>query len=183
MNIIDHIQKYIGPIQEGWKDRDSKLNIQIVRCNDELEENLNHFLSLGLSDSILSISPRKKVRQEFLFSVRSFDNDSLIFYFLMLVCEAVVARKKAVLRGEYIRLPAEVAMDMGFDALYCSIPMLQEDGFSSFDKVDPPVIMVWLIPIYKSEAEFVDLNGWGMFEDVLQENQSDLFSISRSKLF
>ncbi|PKR48927.1 suppressor of fused domain protein [Thalassospira marina] len=182
MSIIDHIESYVGPIQEGWKDKRSGLNIQIIRCCDEIDESVDHFLSLGFSDFVLEVSPEKNARHEFLFSVRFFDDYSLVFSFLMTICEAVIVRAKAVLRGQYIRLPADVAAEMGFDALYCSIPMLQDHGFSGYDKVDPPVIFVWLIPIYSTELEFIEMNGWDRFEDMMVEQQPDLFSLSRKHI-
>ena len=179
MTIIEHAEKYLGKIDQGWKDKNSDLGIQIVSFRDNPDNEITTFLSLGLSSSVLDLNKDKTVRQEFIFSTYSIFTPSLVVSFLMSLCEAIWVREKAVLRGEVISLSVELAHRIGFSAAYCTNPVFFDDEFSSFDDSSPPTIMVWIIPIYESEAAYIVNNGWERFEDLLEETDPDLCSLER----
>lgn len=136
-------------------------------------------MSLGLSEHILDISETKKVRQELVFSVYSTTLSSLIVSFLLSLCESILDFNKAVLRGNVIHLSNVIAKKIGFDAVYCSIPVFFDDNFSAYDKSSPSTVMVWMLPIYKSEADYISIHGWESFEDLLEEKDPDLCALDR----
>lgn len=179
MTIIEHVERHLGTIQQGWKDDDSNLNLQIVSFKDSPTETVSTFLSLGMSKEILKLNEQKNVRQELVLSVYSMAIASLVVSCLMSLCEAILGRGKAVLRGEVIPLSAELAERIGFSAVYCTIPVFFDDDFCTYDESPPPTVMVWVLPIYKSEAEYIDANGWESFEDLLEEKDPDLCSLER----
>lgn len=179
MTIIQHVEKYLGEIRQGWKDNDSDLDLQIVSINDCPNETVTTFLSLGMSKEPLELNEMKKVKQELIFSVYSMAISSMIVSCLMSICEAILGRGKAVLRGEIIPLSSELAERMGFSAVYCTIPVFFEDDFCTYNESSPPTVMVWVLPIFKSEVDYIETNGWESFEDLLEENDPDLCSLER----
>jgi hypothetical protein len=181
MTIIEHMEKYLGKIGTGWRDNNGS-DMQIVSFNDTPYESICTFTSLGMSKNILEISETKTVRQELLFSVYSMNVSNMIVSFLLSVCEAILNRKKAVLRGEVIPLHNSLSKRFGFDAVYCTIPVLFDDQFCTYDASAPPTVIVWIFPIYQAEADYIERNGWESFEDLLEEKNPDLFSLKRGSL-
>jgi hypothetical protein len=51
------------------------------------------------------------------------------------------------------------------EAFYAAIPVYFPDGFANYREEDRDVVMVWLVPISGTEAEFVHEHGWNRFED------------------
>lgn len=179
MTIIEHAEKYLGTIQRGWKDDNSDLNLQIVSFQDCPSEAVSTFLSLGMSRDVLEINEQKSVRLELAVSVHSMTISSLIVSCLMSVCESIVRSGTAVLRGEVISLSTELAERIGFSAAYCTIPVFFDDDFCTYEETTPPTVIVLVLPIHKSEAEYIDVNGWERFEDLLEEKDPDLYSLER----
>ena len=132
-----------------------------------------------MSKKVLKLNEVKNVRQELVFSVYSMVITSMIVSCLMSLCEAILGRGKAVLRGEVIPLTTELAERMGFSAVYCTIPVFFDDDFCAYEESSPPTVMVWVLPIYKSEADYIEANGWESFEDLLEEKDPDLCSLER----
>jgi len=182
MSLIQHIENHLGPIDKGWKDNDSEESLQIVSFLDCPGETVSTFLSLGMSHKVLEMNSTKKVRQELIFSVYTLAIPGLVVSFLMSLCEAILNRGKAVLRGEVIPLSSELAERIGFEFVYCTIPVFFEDDFCSYDDTSPPTIMVWVLPIYRSEAEYIEENGWESFEDLLEDKDPDLCSLERESI-
>ncbi len=179
MTIVEHAEKYLGRVEQGWKDNDSDVDLQIVSFKDSPSETVTTFLSLGMSNQILDLSENKKVRQEIVFSVYSEIISGMVVSFLISLSEAILGRGKAVLRGEVIPLSAELEERIGFNAAYCTIPVFFDDGFCTYDGSSPSTVMVWVIPIYQSEAEYIEANGWESFEDLLEKKDPDLCSLKR----
>ncbi|MEJ2419121.1 MAG: suppressor of fused domain protein [Exilibacterium sp.] len=179
MTIIEHVERHLGVIQQGWKDDDSDVDFQIISFKDCPSETVSTFLSLGMSKKILKLNELKNVRQELVFSVYSMTISNMIVSCLMSLCEAILGQSKAVLRGEVIPLSTELAERIGFSAVYCTMPVFFDDDFCTYDESSPPTVMVWVLPIYKSEADYIAVNGWESFEDLLEEKDPDLCSLER----
>lgn len=182
MTIIEHVERHFGQIQEGWKDNNSNLNLQIVLFKNTPSDTVSTFLSLGMSKEVLKLNEQKNVRQELVCSVYSMAISSSIVSCLMSICEAILERKQAVLRGEVITLSTKLAEKIGFSAVYCTIPVFFDDEFCTYNGTIPPTVMVWVIPIHGSEADYIDANGWESFEDLLEEKDPDLCSLERKPL-
>ncbi len=180
MTIIEHVEKHLGQIDQGWKDNGSDNSLQVVSFKDTPGETVSTYLSLGLSDQPLELSDVKKVRQELVFSVYTMAISSMVVSFMLSLCEAIIGRGKAVLRGEVIPLSKEIVKRIGFDAVYCAIPVFFDDEFCTYDKSSPSTVMVWMLPIYQSEADYIASHGWESFEDLLEEKDPDLCSLERS---
>lgn len=182
MTIIEHAEKYLGEITRGWKDEDSEGNLQIVSFQDRPGESATTFLSLGLSDHVLDISDTKSVRHELVFSIYSMAISTMVVSFLFSLCEAISNRGKAVLRGEVIPLSSEIAKRIGFEAVYCAIPVFFDDGFATYGESSPSTVIVWALPIYQREVDYIEKNGWEAFEDLLEEKDPDLCALDRTPI-
>lgn len=179
MSLSEHVESHLGLIEKGWKDETSSHNFRIVSFRHQPVKEARTYLSLGMSDHALKMGDSRTVRQEFLFSEKdNFDPEKTVS-FLMSLCESIIERRSGVLRGEVISLHSELSEKVGFDGVYCSIPILFEDDFRSYDRDALPVVIVWAVPIFQDEINFIHVNGWEPFEDLLERINPDLLSLNR----
>lgn len=182
MDLIEHIEKHLGNIEQGWKDDESDENFQIISFHNSPCEDFRTFMSLGLSEYILQRSSEKKMRMEVVFTAMTKNLTQQIVAFLFSVCEAIIHRKKAVCRGEVIPLDSSVIEQVGFHSVYCTSPQYFEDTFDIYEEVDPNIVIVWLVPIFRVEAKFIGDNGWESFEELLETKDPDLWLLDRAPI-
>jgi len=182
MNIIEHAEKFLGKISQGWKENASSDGLQVVCFKDAPFEAVDTYMTAGLSRHELMISDEKKVRQELVLPMSATVLSDMVVSLLLFICELILRSHHAVLRGQVIRLPREVTERLGFDAVYSAIPVFMDDEFATLEGSQPPIVIVWMIPIYKSEADYIDVHGWSKFEDRLEEKDPDLFSLWRQPI-
>ncbi|QUJ67387.1 suppressor of fused domain protein [Photobacterium sp. GJ3] len=178
--LIKHMEKHLGLIIQGWKDNNS--NYKVLLFNDTPVENVSTYVSLGLSEHSYCIGYENKVKQELLFSCNSSVDPEIISSLLMSLCESVSESKKAVLRGEVVLLPEEITQRLGFQAIYFTMPAYFDEGFYEYKGSKPSTVLVWAVPVFFEEYEYIINNGWEKFEDMLEELDPDLCSIKRESL-
>ena len=177
MNAVEHLETYLGPMERGWSSNDTP-GVQVCLFRDQPSQGVNTVATLGLSNALLELSDARRVRQELLLAAREGASPDDLGRILLHVARLLVQRGRAVLRGEVIPLGQEIEGG-GCDALYASIPVVYPDGLSTLRDSEPACVIVWLVPIHRAEAAFVDASGWDAFEDVLEEANPDLFDLSR----
>jgi hypothetical protein len=182
MNIAEHAEKFLGNISRGWREKQSPDGLQVVCFERAPFDTVDTFMTLGLSHHELKISQERRVRQEFILPIERENSSDSLPSLLFSICEFVLTKHDAVLRGQVIRLPKEVTQKFGFDAFYCAIPVFMENEFSTFGLSTPSTVIVWLMPIYEREASYVDANGWNDFESLLEEKEPDLFCLRRKSV-
>ncbi len=182
MNIVEHAEKFLGKISQGWIESATEKEFQIVCFKNAPVDGVNTFMTLGLSCHELKISNEKTVRQELILPLSNEAPYDVIVSLLLFICELIITDHRAVLRGQVLRLPVDAIKNFGFEGVYFTIPVFMDDRFSVFEESRPPTVIVWAIPIYKSEADYVNANGWSKFEELLEEKSPDLFSFRRRPL-
>lgn len=182
-DIVKHLERFLGPIENGWKDNDQQFSeIQIISFKNTPFESTYSFATLGVSNHVLNLSTSKRVRQELLFASYDLDFENNIVSLLFSVSESIVQSHKALFRGQVVKIPPEAVQIFGFDGLYCSIPVFYDEDFYTYNESEPPTVFVMLIPIYNAEINYINVNGWEKFEDLMEEKDPDLFSFNRTSL-
>ncbi|MBT2534150.1 suppressor of fused domain protein [Arthrobacter sp. ISL-48] len=76
------------------------------------------------------------------------------------------------------------ALDPGtsLEAMYVCAPVYLPDEFSACEEPDEPIVIAWLIPLFKEEAAFARTHGWEALERLLVENDPDLTDWHRPPL-
>lgn len=182
MDIIEHAEKFLGKISQGWREKLSPEGVQVACFENAPFETINAFMTLGLSHHELKISDKKTVRQELILPVSDTGRSEILVSLLLFICELILKNHEAILRGQVIRLPEDAAERVGIYAVYCAIPVFLDDDFSTFIGSQPPTVIAWVIPIHQSEADYVDTNGWSKFEDLLEKKDPDLFLLERKPI-
>jgi len=180
MKLYDHIEKTLGKITESWKLTGEPGWIQVLFFKDNDLNDVNLYVTLGLSNAPLDIGNRT-VRQELIFGAHSSFSDEDMASFLLTFADHVKTSGKGLLRGESIE--GKPLIDgVKASGVYASIPVFWDDEFHVFNGSTPATVFVWLMPIMKSEALFISKNGWNAFEDRLENAHCDFWDLNRADI-
>lgn len=175
MELINHIEKYLGKITSGESITTEEFGkLQFLKFENQPFENIVTYSTLGLSNHILNIKDGKDVRMELIASVNDTEEGSAINDLLHYIAHKMLINHKAILRGQVIPIPNNILRN-SFESVYVSIPVFFEEEFASLKGTDPDVIFAWVFPLFRNEADFIQKEGWNKFEDYLQENEIDNF--------
>jgi len=182
MTIVDHLESFLGKVDKGWSDTDESDGLQIVSFPDSPDEGLITFATLGLSQHVLGIHGSKRVRQELVYVTYNSTSPEKVASFLTSLGETILKKHKALLRGEVVHLSGDTSSKMGFESVYCTIPVLFDDDFATYHGTEPPTVLVWVFPLRQEESDFISNHGWENFEDMLEAQNTDLLDLNRPRI-
>jgi hypothetical protein len=180
--LIDHLESYLGEIEVGRsKDADGrKLPFQVVRFSPDAFPGYVVFSTLGWSSTALaSRRSGARIRHEFMTMVSERLREGPVPGLLQQVGLEALASKSALLRGNVVGPRGPLFAMSEMEARHAVIPVYLPDEFGQWDDV----VIVWLVPISRSEAEFVSSRGWPLFEERLVDVDPDLTDVDRAPLF
>lgn len=185
-DLVGHLERFLGPISRAWKaDADGKkMPYQILAFRPEVLENTSAFTTLGLSRYPLSLGPgRGHVRLELmLLSNIDVEIERYIPPVLQQIADECLGTGSAALRGQVFGPRGRIVPKTEMELLYVTAPVYFPDEFAVHDSSETRSIIVWLVPIYSAEAEYVTENGWPAFERILEEADADLIDWQRSPI-
>lgn len=181
MNLPHHLEKYLGRIEQGWSSA-SLPGVQVCLFPDQPREDVMTLATLGLSNTVLEMRGTRKVRQELLFATYCDRTPDEFAQLLLHVAEEVLKTGRAPLRGDVLPLGDRVASDSHAEFFYASMPAVYPDELATMEGSDPATVIVWMIPILRAEAQFIERSGWSNFEDRLETVDPDLFDLTRSSI-
>ncbi|MGO1052103.1 suppressor of fused domain protein [Crossiella sp. CA198] len=189
MNLIAHLESRLGPIRHGWRtDPDGgPMPFTIVQCDGGALPGVTTFATVGLSDKHLrSRVSGKGIHQELLISVPSEQADGPFPAMLQQIAAGLLAEDTALLRGDVLGPHGPILPGSLLEAFYAAGPVHHDDDFAvvepGADGQPFGIVLVWLIPISRGEAEFVASQGWTAFETQLERVQPDLIDPRRTQL-
>lgn len=180
-SLIKHLEFHLGEIDSGWSESidQKRIPFQIVWFKNSPVTQATTFMTLGLSQTPLRQPDDSFVRQELLFCCHDTYANEEIASLLLAVGEDLLVEKRALLRGQVLRLASPVIDSSKMQALYCTSPVYFPDEFHEYKGSSPVTSIVWTVPIAKKEAEFITQKGWNRFEDLLVEQNPDLLNLKR----
>ena len=182
VGLVDHLERHLGEIEVGWsRDADGfTMPFQVVRFAPPPLAGFSVFSTLGLSEAVLaSRRSDKLIRHEFVMIVPDRLRDGPVPAILQQAAVDIVASGSALLRGDVISPQGPLFATSRMEALYAAIPVFMSDDFGACGDV----VLVWLVPISRKEAEFVEAKGWPAFENLLVDVDPDLTDPYRPALF
>jgi Suppressor of fused protein (SUFU) len=183
-DLIAHLEQFLGPIQRGYSSSTGdKLPFQIIKCSGGLDDTCV-YSTLGLSHHRFQCADEgSSIRHEILIAVPSQSGDRNIPALLLQLGEIALHRHHAFLRGEVIGGSHRIFRDKPFTAFYASMPDFAPDEFAVYEgEGDWAVALVWMVPLYESEARYAREKGWGKLEDFFVEQETDLVDLDRERV-
>lgn len=105
MTIIEHFEKFLGPVQQGWRETNAQENdprLMVVRFSNTPFEAASTYATIGLSDHLLELADGRQVRQELLFAAHDNYASDEIASFLLSFSEFVRSKSWALARGDVV---------------------------------------------------------------------------------
>jgi len=187
MGLPDHLERFLGIIRGGWtKDADGrKMSFSVAEFANGPRPNTATFSTLGLSKMPLHAETAlTHVYQELVIVVPDSLRVGPVPGILQQIGQEAIRSGRAVLRGDVIgpRGPLFSANSQ-MEAFYAANPLCFPDEFATYREGDHDLVLVWLMPISRKEAEFIRAHGWSRFEDELMQADLDLTDLRRRTLF
>lgn len=183
--LIDHFERTLGPVVVGWgKDPEGEgMPCQVVRFGRGSGPGTISFATLGLSRYPLS-SPTsgRAIRHELLIIASETMDARSVPGLLAQVASAALESRQALVRGQVIGPAGPLQPGLEMEALYVTGPAYFPDEFATFEDADGTIVLVWLVPISATEADYVSSFGWESFEDLLVQRDPDLTDWTRKAM-
>lgn len=187
MGLPDHLERFLGTIRSGWtKDAEGrKMPFSVAEFSNGPRSNTVTFSTLGLSKVPLhAVTALTHVYEELVIVVPDSLRVGPVPGILQQIGQEAISRGRAVLRGDMIGPRGPLfSPDSQMEAFYAANPLCFPDEFASYREGDREVVLLWLMPISRNEAEFVRAHGWSRFEDELVKAELDLTDLRRRTLF
>lgn len=179
-----HVVKTLGPIAQEWDETTDgvRLPFTIARVPGSPVQDATTWVTLGLSDCHRHFPSGKPTRQELVFACYANEDLSNVEGLIAAVALEGVNEERALGRGRVLGPAGPILKGTDMEALYASLPAYFSTAFGDCSTTAGKVHFMWLVPVYRSEAEFVLRAGWELFEGLLEKQDPDLLDLSRGEL-
>lgn len=174
MKLINHIEKYLGEIQEGQALEDAKYNVSMSIFKNTPFEQVNTYTSLGLSNYVL-FRNNKKYRMEIVFGAENTFDKISISKFLLNFVESLIQSQVSPYKGDFFRFGESIYPQSSMNSLYVTTPIFYPEEFQTLEIKGEKIIFPWVFPIYEQEVDYIIEKGYGNFESLLEEKRVDTF--------
>lgn len=184
-DLIEHLEKYLGPIVAGWKDSDgTSWPYQIAQFEPTSIAGAVAYSTLGLHRTPLrSATSSKAIRHELLFVTDSKQHAPRLPALLHQVASETIFRGQAYLRGE-VTGPRNRLFENGeMTAFYVTLPTCFPDSFA-IHRADEgeSTVFAWMIPITNQETQFIHDQGWLAFEHRMKQAAVNFMDFERKSI-
>jgi hypothetical protein len=178
--VLEHLESWLGPMAGAERAfaEEAEREFKIARFDGQPVRAAETHVTLGVSEVPLVAPDPARVRQELLFTCYKRHSASPQDL-LHVVAGDVMRDGRALLRGQVLGPAGPLFPGSRLEALYCGVPVYFDDGFHELHSTEPPTVLMWLIPVARTEAKFVATEGWRRFEDALVEIDPDLLDLER----
>lgn len=188
MNYIEHLEKHCGEIKGSLELEDMmEENIQFLKFENAPIDNTYTATSLGLLWNSLQFEDGRIAHQEVMMSVKQPEAEEDVIELLVQLTTHALETGQAFDLGEFYGMPETVFGQYGFAGVYVTAPFYFDETFfvhtgdASFEEPDH-VLPVWFVPIFESEADYLEQQGIEAFEEKLFETQDELLDLTRQPL-
>src|SRR5215470_1644768 len=166
MNLPKHIEKYLGRIDYGWRLRSETAGFRVVKILNQPKDGVVSYCTLGMSFAELQMPRGRSMRQELLFAAYDRYEPERIASFLFTLGESISSQGHALLRGDVIGPYKPLISGISLDAVYCTMPVMHDEGLTIYSGSTPNTVFIWLLPLSHDEASYVKSHGWNKFEEM-----------------
>jgi hypothetical protein len=176
VDIVGHLEQFLGPITIGWsKDADgNRAHAHVLKFDHGPIDGVAAYSTLGLSHHQLALPGKEPVRIELLIMVRKGMFERYVPSLTQQLVEEMIRGGQAPLRGEVIGLRGPIDPATRLEAFFVYNPVYLPDEFDTCQDPDGPIIVVWLIPLFREEAGFAGTHGGEALAALLLKHDPDL---------
>jgi hypothetical protein len=147
MGLPEHIERYLGRIDYGWRLRSDTAGFRVVKILNQPKDGVVTYCTLGMSSVVLQMPGGRSMRQELLFAAYDRYEPEKIASFLLTLGENLSLQGRALLRGDVIGPYKPLIPGISLDSVYCTMPVMHDEGLATYSGRTPHTVFVWLIPL------------------------------------
>lgn len=188
MNYIEHLEKHCGEIKGSLELEDMmQENIQFLKFENAPTDNTYTATSLGLLWNSLQFEDGRIAHQEVMMSVKQPEAEEDVIELLWRLTTHALETGQAFELGEFYSMPETVFGQYGFAGVYVTAPFYFDESFfihhgdASFDEPEH-VLPVWFVPIFESEADYLEQQGMDAFDEIMDATEDELLDLARQPL-
>jgi hypothetical protein len=152
--------------------------LHVLRFDTGARDDIATYVTLGLGGIVVR-QEAGDVRQELMFECYQQFAGYAWASVLTFVAGRVALDGSAVAAFEVIDLDPTLRTVTGFDALLCYTPIYHSPALQMIARTDPPTVVVWLLPLYRSEAAMARRAGWEPLVSLFEASQPDFHDLKR----
>jgi len=179
MGLPEHLEKHLGLLEGGWKSRRSPTRLFCARFPKKPVPEASTYVTMGLSDHVLSIPEHHELRQELVFAAYDRFAPAEVGPFLRSFAEFIEEKHRALLGGDVVGPSTPLVTGVLVNSVLAYFPTLFEDAFGTFDGTDPPTALTWVVPLHEGEANHAHAKGWRSLENLFESKAPDLLDLLR----
>lgn len=183
MSLIDHLELHCGEMVGGFSELQDEF--QVIQLPRGPVGGTAVLSTLGLSRHVMH-SPHggKEFRMELVMLFRESDGRRNLPGVLHQAGIEALRDHHGLSRGDVIGPWGPLRDGATVAALYATAPAYFQKSFHVYTPTDGtlPIVLVWLVPVTASEADFVRRVGWDPFETELERQDPDLLDFARSAI-
>ena len=173
-----HVINHLGEVEEIYFDNQGS-GLEVGLFKDQPQKSIITYSTINMSNNILETRAGKFIRHELIFSIYDVDQTEIIPQHIISFAESIIKSNKGLMRGEVVGPGIPFVPGSDKIGLYMTIPVFFEDSFFVDNDSVPPVVYVWMMPVTGEEIDFIQKNGWGKFEDILEGKSDQFWDIKR----
>ncbi len=180
-NVIEHLDDTLG-IQENqsiWSYKEK--GFWILKYDNQPQKYSSSYITVGLGRHLLTQTSGKKIRQELMFTFWEEYAENKPEDKLASLSLDFLDRHIPIPNHQVIPWKGGVFEKFAFSAVYCTNARHMPENFELIED-EPNLIFAWLIPIYPEEQAFCMKYGWSNFENHINTQKPDFFSLTRERI-
>lgn len=179
MTLAEHLERNLGIITKGIKFDDRMYNISVSIFKNQPFAGVTTVCTLGLSEYPL-IYQDKTFYMELILGFEDYFDEDTLSKFLLSFSESLIQNGIAPYKGHIYDFSEKIISNSKMSSIYVTTPLFYKEDLQLFRTEEKTVIFPWVIPIYKSESDYIRKNGWNKFEVYLEEQKvNNLWDLTR----
>jgi hypothetical protein len=182
--LIEHLERFLGRIQCGWtRDDDAAFSVPVVHMSGGCLPGIVSYCTLGLSRTAMpSPVSSKRISHELLLLVEQKDAARHLARIVQVIASEALSRNRPLLKGDTVPPRGSISAGSCLEAFYVTVPVYLPDEFAQHDGEGRSTAIAWLVPIARSEYQFIQTHGSEAFEDALARSGVALCDLTRPSL-
>lgn len=188
--LLDFMESYMGEVTGSWgndAEGSSPLIVPVVQFANPPHAGWQVVSTLGLSQRVLVQPSGAELRQELLVCWPEEALHAEVPAHMHAIAQALIESGEALGHGDVIPIPADgpqppSGSEMTWGGWFVTIPYFLPESALLYEKIDPPVLLAWILPVYAVEMKYIEENGSDAFIDKMLKNRDAVFSWPRPSL-
>lgn len=163
-------------------DKGQKMPFQIATFSNQPSLGATTCSTIGMSDTPFKQEDGSHVRHELFFCAHEQYINDEIYKILFSVGKELIQKKRSIKLGMLFEPKTQISKDFNLEIFWFFNPVYFPDRVHILETVEPAVHFAWMIPIYRTEANYIIQEGAQKFDELLLNKNPNLLDFQRDSI-